>query len=111
VHGAAEANVLRTAELLREEGELLDELVQQHLNGRRVIALDELAALPAALARLIVIRLAEDAAGTYVPQAGARVGEILALGGRGEPAQVHVGAHVAAVVHGGMLELVRLDPR
>jgi tRNA(Ile)-lysidine synthase len=111
VHGAAEANVLRTAELLREESELLDELVSERLSGRRVIALDELAALPAALARLIIIRLAEDAAGAYVPQAGARVGEILALGRRGAPAEVHVGARVAAVVHGGMLELVRLEPR
>jgi tRNA(Ile)-lysidine synthase len=111
VHSAAEANVLRTAELLREESELLDELVDERLGARSVIALDELAALPAALARLLVIRLAEDVAGTYVPQAGVRVAEILALGAHGAPAQVHVGAGVAAVVHGGMLEMVRLAPR
>src|SRR5438552_6060588 len=80
VHPAAEANVLRTARLLREEAELLEELVAAELAGARGIAIERLAQLPPALARLIVVRLAEDAAGTYVPQAGARVEELLALG-------------------------------
>jgi tRNA(Ile)-lysidine synthase len=35
VHPAAEANVLRTAALLREETELLEELVSAELAGRR----------------------------------------------------------------------------
>ena len=80
VHPAAEANVLRTAALLREETELLDGLVAAELAGRAGIPLARLQELPAALARLVVVRLAEDATGAYVPQAGERVQELLALG-------------------------------
>ncbi len=72
VHPAAEASVLRTAALLREETELLDGLVSEELAGRSSIALARLQELPTALARMIVVRLAEDATGAYVPQAGAR---------------------------------------
>jgi tRNA(Ile)-lysidine synthase len=73
VHPAAEANVIRTAQLLREETELLDALVVGELAGAGRIAISRLGELPAALARLVVVRLAEQAAGAYVPQAGARV--------------------------------------
>jgi tRNA(Ile)-lysidine synthase len=111
VHPAAEANVLRTAQLLREEADLLDELVEDELRGRAMISLARLRELPAALARLVVVRLAENAAGTYVPQAGSRVAEILALGERGGRAELHIGGLVSAVVQGGVLEVVRLDPR
>jgi tRNA(Ile)-lysidine synthase len=111
VHPAAEANVLRTASLLREETELLEDLVTQELNGRRSIALARLQELPAALARMVVVRLAEDAAGTYVPQAGARVQEILALGRRSASAELHVGGQAGAVIRDGMLEMVKLPPR
>jgi tRNA(Ile)-lysidine synthase len=111
VHPAAEANVLRTASLLREETELLDGLVSEELAGRRSIALTRLRELPAALARLVVVRLAEDAVGTYVPQAGDRVEEILALARRGGRAELHVGARASAVIHDGVLEMVRLEPR
>jgi tRNA(Ile)-lysidine synthase len=111
VHPAAEANVLRTAALLREETELLDALVTQELAGRHEIAVARLRELPAALARLVLVRLAEDAAGTYVPQAGERVGEILALGRRGGRAELHVGGLVGAVIDAGQLTMVRLPPR
>jgi tRNA(Ile)-lysidine synthase len=111
VHPAAEANVLRTARLLREETELLDGLVEQELGGRGRIAIARLRELPAALARLVVLRLAEDAVGDYVPQAGDRVQEILALAGRGDRAELHVGANAAAVIEGGELRMVRLPPR
>jgi tRNA(Ile)-lysidine synthase len=111
VHPAAEANVLRTAALLREETDLLDGLVEQELAGGRSIAIERLAELPAALARLVVVRLAEDAVGTYVPQAGERVPELLALGRRGGRAQLHVGGLAAAVIEDGVLEMVRLPPR
>src|SRR5271168_3031845 len=111
VHPAAEANVLRTASLLREETELLDGLVAAELAGRASIALTRLRELPAALARLVVIRLAEDATGTYVPQAGDRVDELLALGRRGGRAELHVGGHAGAVIHDGVLEIVKLEPR
>ena len=74
--------MLRTASLLREETELLDGLVAETLAGGRSIALARLEELEGALARLVVVSLAEQAAGTYVPQAGDRVEEILELGRR-----------------------------
>jgi tRNA(Ile)-lysidine synthase len=111
VHPAARANLLRTAELLREETELLDALVDAELNGASSIAVERLRELAPALARLVVIRLAEQAAGTYVPQAGERVGEILALARRGGGAQLHVGGLASAVIAGGELRMKRIEPR
>jgi tRNA(Ile)-lysidine synthase len=117
VHPAAESSVLRTAELLRQETELLDGLVDAELAAApEEIAVARLAELHPALARLVVIRLAEDVAGEYVPQAGARVGEILALAGDrraggGGLAQVHVGGNVSATIDGGRLRMVKLPPR
>jgi tRNA(Ile)-lysidine synthase len=111
VHPAAEANVLRTASLLREESELLAALVAAELAGGSSVALVRLAELPPALARAVVVALAEQAAGDYVPQAGERVKEILALGLKGGRSELHVGGLVAAVVEGGRLEMIRLPPR
>jgi tRNA(Ile)-lysidine synthase len=111
VHPAAEANVLRTARLLREETELLDGLVEQELGGRGSVTIARLRELPPAMARLLLVRMAEDAVGDYVPQAGDRVQEILALAGRGGSAELHVGANAGAVIEGGELRMVRLPPR
>ncbi len=111
VHPAAEASVLRTAALLREETELLEGLVSDELAGRSSITLARLQELPAALARMVVVRLAEDATGSYVPQAGARVEELIALGRRGGSAELHVGGHASAVIRAGVLEMVKLEPR
>lgn len=111
VHPAASSNVLRTAELLREETELLDALVDAELRGASSIALERLAALPPALARLVAIRLAERAAGTFVPQAGERVAEILALGERGGRAELHVGGLAGAVIENGVLRMVKIPSR
>jgi tRNA(Ile)-lysidine synthase len=111
VHPAAQENVLRTARLLREEAEVLDALLDAELEGASSIAVERLAELPTALARLVVVRLAEQAAGTYVPQAGARVGEILALARRGGRAELHVGGLVGAVLEDGRLRMVKLPPR
>lgn len=111
VHPAALANVLRTAELLREETRLLDALVQEELRGAREIAIERLRALPAALQRLVVVHLAESAAGTPVPQAGERVGELLALAARGGRAELHVGGLASAVIESGVLRFVKIAPR
>jgi tRNA(Ile)-lysidine synthase len=116
VHPAAEANVLRTAALLREETQLLDGLVAEELAGRSSVAIARLRELPTALARMVVVRLAEDATGGYVPQAGDRVQEILALAGRspigrGGRAELHVGGQACAVIDNGVLEMVKLEPR
>jgi tRNA(Ile)-lysidine synthase len=123
VHPAARENVLRTAQLLREEAVLLDALVDAELERDFVfgehrgrgeepsVAIERLRDLPQALARLVVIRLAEEVAGTYVPQAGARVQEILALARRGGRAELHVGGLVGAVIEHGRLRMVKLPPR
>jgi tRNA(Ile)-lysidine synthase len=112
IHPAAEANVLRTAALLREETALLEALVDEELAGAHEIAIERLAELPAALQRLVVIRLAEHATGSFVPQAGERVGEIVALarGAQGR-AELHVGALACAVLEHGVLSMRSLRPR
>ncbi len=111
VHPAARESVLRTAQLLREESLLLEELVQEQLAGGDSIALERLAALNPALARLVVVQMAEQAAGDYVPQAGQRLGEILALWRRVGRGEVHVGGNVSAAIAGGRLRMVKLPPR
>jgi tRNA(Ile)-lysidine synthase len=111
VHPAARANVLRTAELLREETALLDALVDAELGGRTSIAVERLRRLPPALQRLVVIRLAEHATGAFAPQAGERVTEILALGARGGRAELHVGGLAGAIVERGELRMERISPR
>jgi len=111
VHPAAEANVLRTAALLREETQVLDALVDDQLAGHASIAIARLRELPAALARMVVVRLAEDATGAYVPQAGDRVHELLALAARGGRAELHVGGQAGAVIERGQLTMVKLPPR
>jgi len=95
---------------------LLDGLVADTLAGGRSIEIAWLGELERALARLVVVRLAEQAAGTYVPQAGDRVQEILALGRRGGAGgggrlEVHVGGNVSARIEDGVLNMVQLPPR
>lgn len=111
VHPGALSNVLRTAELLRAESDLLDELVHAELHDGQSISIERLRGLPPALQRLIVIRLAEEAAGTFVPQAGERVAELIALADRGGRAELHVGGLAAAVVEQGELRFVKIAPR
>jgi tRNA(Ile)-lysidine synthase len=101
VHPRAEQNVVRTALLLREEAEVLDEVVATALAGRDRIGIDHLGALPPALARLVVRRLAEDATGALCPRAAARLDDILAL--RGPAAALDLGDGARAVVEEGVL--------
>jgi len=110
VHPAAEQNLLRSVEILRAESAVLDGVVDVALAGRPRIALTRLAELPAALARLVVIRLAEDAAGAPVAGIGSRLSELLALAGRGGSASLDVGAGTRAVVEYGVLRFVRDAP-
>ncbi len=60
-----------------------------------------------ALARLVLIRLAEDAAGALLPAIGSRLDEILALAHRGGSASIDVGRGVQAVVEYGVLRFAR----
>jgi len=103
LHPAAERNVVRTAALLRDEAEVLEAAVAGVLAGADHIGLARLAALEAPLRRLVVRRLAEDAAGRHAPDAGARIDELLALAGRGGSAQVHLGGGLRALVEYGEL--------
>jgi tRNA(Ile)-lysidine synthase len=103
VHPAAERNVVRTADLLRDEAEVLDVVVDTALAGRDHIAVDHLAALPRALARLVVRRLAERATGAFCARAPGRLDDILALG----DGALDLGDGARAVVAGGVLRCER----
>lgn len=107
VHPAAARNVLRTAELLRDEAEVLDALVAAELDGsngspRNTIELDRLAELPAALRRLVVQQLADRAAGRPVAGAARHAEQVAALRRTGT-AMLDLGGGVRAVVERGVL--------
>ena len=106
LHPAAERNVLRTAELLRDEAAVLDEVVATALAGGDTIAVAHLAALPPALARLVVRRLAEDVAGALCARAPGRLDEIIALG----DGALDLGDGVRAHVRRGVLRMEPTPP-
>ncbi len=108
IHPAAERNVAAVAEVLRQEAAVLDELVDQVLAGRADVELARLRALPLALARLVVQRLADRAAGGPAAGVARRTGEILALPDHGR-AELHVGAGVRALADCGRLSFARLE--
>jgi tRNA(Ile)-lysidine synthase len=107
VHPGAEGNVLALAELLRDEAAVLDALVEEALRGRNAISLAALRELPLALQRLIVQRLADEAAGAPVSGAARRTEDITGLGTRGT-VELDVGGGVSAVAEYGRL---RFEPR
>jgi len=104
LHPAAEANVLRTLELLRDEAAVLDGVLDAALaEAGDPPALEALRALPPALARLAVQRLADRALPpAAAPVAvGQRTAEILGLAERGA---LDVGGGLRARVRDGRLE-------
>jgi len=111
IHPAAARNVLRTAELLREEAEVLDALVAVELDGsgdtpRSTISLERLTELPRALRRLVVQQLADRAAGRPVPGAARHADEVAALRRTGR-AMLDLGGGVRAVAERGVLHAER----
>lgn len=98
--------VNRTADLLRDEAEVLDVVVDTALAGRDRIAIDHLGLLPRALARLVVRRLAEDAVGGLCGRAATRLDDILGL----RDGALDLGDGVRAVVEDGMLRMVPTPP-
>ena len=103
IHPAAEANVLRTLELLRDEAAVLDAAIDEALAAAGdPPARDALRALPAALRRLALQRLADRAAepGPPAPAIGHRTGEVLALQ---EGGALDVGGGLRAEIRGGAL--------
>jgi tRNA(Ile)-lysidine synthase len=106
IHPAAERNLLALAEILRDEGEVLDELVGDLLRGAGEVPLARLRALQPALARLVVQRLADQAAGGPAPGTARRLPELLALPDRGRAA-LDLPHGVRAIVERGALRFVR----
>ncbi|HSR93506.1 MAG TPA: tRNA lysidine(34) synthetase TilS [Solirubrobacterales bacterium] len=111
VHPAAAQNVLRTAELLRDEAEVLDALVAAELDGsngspRNTIELERLARLPPALRRLVVQQLADRAAGRPVAGAARHADEVAALRRTGI-AKLDLGGGVRAIAERGTLRAER----
>jgi tRNA(Ile)-lysidine synthase len=102
IHPAASDNVLALAEILRGEAAVLDALVYEVLGQADRVPLTRLRELEPALARLVVQRLADDAAGGRAPGVARRAGEILALDDRGT-AQLDTGGGVVAIAEYGVL--------
>jgi tRNA(Ile)-lysidine synthase len=106
LHPGAERNVIAVAEVLREEAEVLDLLVDEVLGSSEAVELARLRRLPLALARLVVQRLADRAAGSLAPGVARRTDELLALDAE-QTAMLDVGGGVRAVVDCGLL---RFEP-
>ena len=111
VHPAAAQNVLRTAELLRDEAEVLDALVAAELDGsngsaRNTIELERLAGLPPALRRLVVQQLADRAAGRPVAGAARHAEQVAGLR-RAGTAMLDLGGGVRAIAERGVLRAER----
>ncbi len=90
VHPAAEANILRTLAILRDEAEVLDSLIDLDPSVERIKA------LPPALRRLTVQAIAGG------PAVASRADEILALGPHGT-STLDLGGGLRAVVEYGRL--------
>jgi tRNA(Ile)-lysidine synthase len=108
IHPAARENVLRTAGLLREEAELLDSLVDAELGGEEEqpsIPHRRFAELHPALRRLVLQRLADEAAGRPVAGAARFAVQVAGLSRGGS--RLDLGDGVRAVLEGGVLRAER----
>jgi tRNA(Ile)-lysidine synthase len=106
IHPAARENVLRTAALLREEAELLDSLVDAELAGGEgvgpgTISHARFAQLHPALRRLVLQRLADQAAGRPVAGAARFAKQVAGLSRGGSV--LDLGGGVRAVLESGIL--------
>ncbi len=111
IHPAAAANVLRTAELLRDEAQVLDALVEAEVGAstgspQATITLERFDELPPALRRLVLQRLADGAAGHPVPGAARFADQVAGLRRTGI-ARLDLGGGVRAVVERGVLRAER----
>jgi tRNA(Ile)-lysidine synthase len=109
IHPAAQANVLALAQTLRDEAAVLDEVVDSVLAGGSEIALSTLRALAPALRRLVVQRLADEAAGGPAAGVGRRAEEIAALAQSGTAA-LDLPGGVRATVRRGLLTFAPTPP-
>lgn len=109
VHPAAKENVLRTAALLREEADLLDSLVEAELAGGDgvepgTIRHARFAELHPALRRLVLQRLADEAAGRPVAGAARFADQVANLSRGGST--LDLGGGIRAVLEEGDLRAV-----
>lgn len=102
VHPGAADNVIAVADILREEAAVLDSLVDNVLERRDRVRLARLREVEPALARLVVQRLADDAAGVPASGVARRAAEILALDEHGT-VQLDTGGGVVAIAEYGVL--------
>jgi tRNA(Ile)-lysidine synthase len=113
VHPAADDNVLSTAALLRDEQEVLEQAVDEALReagaggSPPAIELARLSALPMAMQRLVLQRLAEDAAGAPVPLNTIEVELILRLLATGGSGSTSLPGGVEAVTEYGVVRFQR----
>jgi len=110
IHPAAKENVLRTAALLRQEAELLDSMVDAELAGTAdapagTIPQARFGELHPALRRLVLQRLADEAAGRPVPGAARFADQVAGLHRGGSV--LDLGSGVRAVLEGGRLRAER----
>jgi tRNA(Ile)-lysidine synthase len=113
IHPAADRNVLATAALLRDEQEVLDTAVAEAIResgaGGNPPSVDvaRLGALPPALRRLVLRRLAEDVAGGPVQLGPEEIGSIERLAAAGGSGSVSLGGGLQAVCEYGIVRFQR----
>ena len=113
IHPAALENVLATVEELRDEAELLDAAVDEAADrvatGGPEPAVDanRLAELAPPLRRLVLRRVAEQAAGESLPLSARRVQEIEQLASRGGSGSLDLGGGLRVVAEYGVLRFQR----
>jgi tRNA(Ile)-lysidine synthase len=106
---APEQTIAETARQLREEAEVLDAAVADALDvlgGGPAVSASELGRQPAAVRRLVLRRLAEQAGGELGVGDAER---ILALGGRGSKS-LDLGGGLRVIVEYGTLRFTRAEP-
>jgi tRNA(Ile)-lysidine synthase len=110
IHPAAQQNILALADILRNEADVLDEIVRVALDGRSHIHLSRLAELAPAVRRLVVQRLADEALGAPAAGVARRAEEIMALSEHGTAA-LDLPHGVRATVTAGVLSFGRTPPK
>ena len=116
IHPAADRNVLATAALLRDEHEVLEQAVDEAVREAGAggtpptVELARLARFPAALRRLMLRRLAEEAAGAPVPLGADEVAALERLAGAGGSGSLPLGGGVEAVCEYGIVRFQRPAP-
>ena len=98
--------MLALAEILRNEADVLDEVVAVALDGRDEIELGRLRELAPALQRLVVQRMADHALGAPAAGVARRASEVAALSEHGT-ASLDLPHGVRATVTAGVLRLQR----